>query len=141
MNERYICKGKWKDNGEWIEGNLLVLDYDEYRIATSCLRGDDENLLNVCAYEVIPETVRQCTGKKDKDGIWIFEKDIIRTKRHGASIGRDKDFVYDIFEVVYTSAAFKIINANRAFSLDGKSTDYDIIGNSVDNPELLEVER
>ena len=141
MNERYICKGKWKDNGEWIEGNLLVLDYDEYRIATSCLRGDDENLLNVCAYEVIPETVRQCTGKKDKDGIWIFEKDIIRTKRHGAIIGRDKDFVYDIFEVVYTSAAFKIINANRAFSLDGKSTDYDIIGNSVDNPELLEVER
>lgn len=26
MNNRYIFRGKRKDNGEWIYGNLLVLD-------------------------------------------------------------------------------------------------------------------
>ena len=77
MNNRYICKGKRKDNGEWIYGNLLVLDEDEYRIAISCLQGDDENLLTVRAYEVIPQTVGRCTGLPDKNGELIFEGDIL----------------------------------------------------------------
>ena len=139
MNERYICKGKRKDNGKWVTG--YYVRNGEHCYIFSGRIGVTKGYVDWERYEVIPQTVRQCTGKKDKDGMWIFEKDIIRTKRHGAAIGCDKDFVYDIFEVVYTSAAFKIINANRTFSLDGKSTDYDIIGNSVDNPELLEVER
>ena len=64
MNDRYLFRGKRVDNGEWVEGCLLTID-GEYRIATSCLQGDDENLLdNVCAYKVIPETVGQCTGSK-----------------------------------------------------------------------------
>ena len=45
------------DNGKLVEGCVLELDYGEYRIATSCLHGDDENLLTVCAYEVDPDTI------------------------------------------------------------------------------------
>ena len=48
-----------RENGEWVEGCMLVIDGEEYRIATSCLRGDDENLLTVCAYEVDPDTIEE----------------------------------------------------------------------------------
>ena len=53
--ENYTYIGE-RENGEWVEGCVLLLD-GEYRIATSCLRGDDENLLTVCAYEVDPDTL------------------------------------------------------------------------------------
>lgn len=54
--ENYTYKGE-RENGEWVEGCVLLMDGGEYRIATSCLQGDDENLFTVCAYEVDPDTI------------------------------------------------------------------------------------
>lgn len=54
--ENYIYVGE-RENGEWVEGCVLILDNDEYRIATSCIQGDDENLFTVCAYKVDPDTI------------------------------------------------------------------------------------
>ena len=54
--ENYTYKGE-RENGEWVEGCVLLIDNEEYRIATSCLRGEDENLFTVCAYEVDPDTI------------------------------------------------------------------------------------
>ena len=62
-----LFKAKRIDNGEWVEGCLLVLDDETYRIATSCLQGIAEQLLEVCAYEVDQSTVCQYTGLKDKN--------------------------------------------------------------------------
>ena len=53
--ENYTYIGE-RENGEWVEGCVLLID-GEYRIATSCLQGDDENLFTVCAYEVDPNTI------------------------------------------------------------------------------------
>lgn len=77
MNDRYLYRAKRTDNGEWVEGCLLVLDDETYRIATSCLQGDAEQLLEVCAYEVDPSTICQCTGLKDNNGKLIWENDIV----------------------------------------------------------------
>lgn len=54
--ENYTYKGERK-NGEWVEGCVLVDEDGEYRIATSYLQGDDENLWNVCCYKVDPDTI------------------------------------------------------------------------------------
>ena len=53
--ENYTYTGE-RENGEWVEGCVLLMD-GEYRIATSCLSGDYENLFTVCAYEVDPDTI------------------------------------------------------------------------------------
>ena len=52
----YTFKGE-RENGEWVEGCMLVLDGEEHRIATSCIQGSDENLFTVCAYEVDSDTI------------------------------------------------------------------------------------
>lgn len=78
MNDRYLFRAKRIDNGEWVEGCLLVLDDETYRIATSCLQGDVKELLNVCAYEVDQSTICQCTWLKDKNGKLIWENDIVK---------------------------------------------------------------
>lgn len=72
-----MFRGKRIDNGEWIEGNLLVMDGEEYRIATSCLQGDDDDILMVCAYEVDPDTVGQLAGWNDRHGSNVFDGDVI----------------------------------------------------------------
>lgn len=57
MDNKYLYRAKRLDNGKWIEGALLPLDDKTYRIATSCLIGDNNNLLTVCAYEVDESTI------------------------------------------------------------------------------------
>lgn len=129
MNSRYIFRGKREDNDEWIEGDL-----------TQWNDGD----MSICIgtgvlFKVIPETVGQCTGLKDKNGKWIFEGDIIRTKKYGRVIAHSTVSDYDIFRITYVPAVFRLENIHRAFNLVGNSADYEVIGNIHDD-ELLEVQ-
>lgn len=136
MNERYLFRGKRKDNGEWAYGGLDT-DWglkpeqrDRYWIIQAYL---GEAL-------VIPETIGQCTGLTDKNGKLIFEGDIVRTKHYGKVIENRNVADYDVFKVVYTYAMYRAENKNRAFNLvDGER--YEVIGNIHDNPELLEVSK
>lgn len=142
MNNRYICRGKRKDNGEWVEGYLIqgnktyiaTTEAINYMVvSTSCMA-------SIELVEVIPETVGQCTGLKDKNGKLIFEGDIIRTKKYGRVIAHSNVRDYDIFIITYVPAVFRIENIHRAFNLVGNSADYEVIGNIHDNPNLLKIE-
>lgn len=53
----YAYRAKRIDNGEEVAGCLLVIDGEEYRMATSCISGSAPNLFEVCAYEVDPDTI------------------------------------------------------------------------------------
>lgn len=143
MNNRYICKAKRKDNGEWVEGYYVcaeLLDNSGYEHLII------EQSADGSSHKVIPETVRRCTSLKDKNGKLIFEGDVLRRKI------KDK-YVY--YKVVFTEFNEQCNSCTEYIGFMAEmitctsisSIQYlvrcgaEVIGNIHDNPELLKVER
>ena len=78
--------------------------------------------------EVLPETVGEYTGLKDKHGKMIFEGDIVTMPKYGG--GRHKSVVY------FKSGKFAVDGLNYGFK-DICPKNMEVIGNTHDNPELL----
>ena len=175
MNNRYIFRGKRKDNGEWVTGYYVFqrkrsgvfgqviseLDFDRHLIID--LRGN--------SHEVIPKTVGQCTGMKDKNGKRIFEGDILKQKttKEFAKFNSFKwelcgivtfgNYDYNQGEAGYCSVGWYIapLKSIAIYPKDYLVGDIqpglnqedilrsiypmEVIGNIHDNPDLLEVER
>lgn len=71
MENRYLCRAKRIDNGEWTQGDLV---HSVYKKGDTCV-GQYGN--EVGMHTVDPSTICQCTGIKDKNGKLIFENDIL----------------------------------------------------------------
>lgn len=127
----YTRKAKRVDNGEWIIGCLLEIVDGTYRIATSCLEGDSENLLNVCCYEVIPETICDPTGLTDKNSNKIWENDIIADKHYKYSVVWDEEEGSWMLETI-SRARYGLAGIGRI-----NSEKFEVIGNVFDNAELV----
>ncbi len=150
--DRYLFKAKRIDNGEWVKGSYL---YDYGRnihyifaneiVCPNCIN-DCRKEFSLQDYEVDPSTICQCTGLKDKNGNLIWENDIL----HNGN--------YFIVKWNVPCARFDIVLNNshnipmgewepmicdwktNDFKEYKKAVDYEVIGNIVDNPELLESE-
>lgn len=132
MENRFLFRGKRKDNGEWIFGNLIQTDDGVYIIQNYVPQHLIKN------YEVDPATVCQCTGLEDKNGNLIWENDIIECKdgKHNfqTQIEWDAYCAGFIFQDTETSVVgLDAITANGLYS------ESKIVSNIFDNQELLEV--
>ena len=127
MEDRYLFRAKRKDNGEWKEGFLLKR-WDGLWIFSI-----DEKFADL----IIPSTICQCTGLKDKNGKLIFENDIL-------SGHIDGEFPEDETRkrVVWHENGWCTNEPGWDYyeELDDfDSENFEVIGNMIDNPELLEV--
>jgi len=118
MKREILFRGKRVDNGEYIQGDLT-------RLITP-----RKTALFINGIEVIPETIGQFTGLTDKNGVNIFEGDILDAK---------SDIVVVRYEKIY--ASFGIWKKGWAFlhyfHEAVEPNDCIIVGNIHDNPELL----
>lgn len=144
-----LFRGKRAENDEWVFGDLRHIFYGE------CYPHivDNSNGLNnsVCGLEVDPATVGQFTGLTDRNGVKIFEGDIIKWHDNtelsiGGQIAEicygkyiDADSHFD--DVYLLGFYFKLFDKDKTCAtiswLDEYKNDFDIIGNIYDNPELL----
>ena len=144
MNREILFRGKRTDNGEWIEG--LVARYNP-KFECANIVDDFESLVPVKT-----ETVGQYTGLTDKNGVKIFEGDILRGFEYPFCSNINGEFNY-FAEIVWfdDSSAFGIYTFKNPKSnvrgISEGNTDYleyfnadkwEVIGNIHDNLELLE---
>ena len=121
-----IFRGKRTDNGEWVKGYLYITHIGAHEIGSY----DAEINIERFTFDVIPETVGQYTGLTDKNGVRIFEGDIVSLVKHDGLI----------YKVVYVPCRYELVNSKgvNCFVLDiYKSENIEVIGNIHDNPELL----
>lgn len=146
MEREILFRGKRKDNGEWICGDLLQ-DVESGICAIVSyvnLGGNIHDLSESCIFAVIPETVGQYTGLTDKNNVKIFEGDIVKGTAYSATRIGVIVWIDEIssFGVRYVNApnptAWENSSILRCVSR-GKTDEFaaEVIGNIYDNPELL----
>ena len=128
-------RGKSIKSSKWIYGSLFInKQIISYQIIDRTLYGK----------EVIPETIGQYTGLKDKNGTKIFEGDIVKIHGHSFDFGFEKDKIGQIkfingafgFYISQTENEYIFNELSVEFSY-GELNYYEVIGNISDNPELL----
>ena len=131
-----LLKTMYKDNCKdgFIYGSL-VISHGKYYICIMALCQINSLVNNgtTTMFEVIPETVGQYTGLKDKNGKRIFEGDIVTTKFNE----RNKPYatIYDEELAAFIGRDKNNFNFTTLGCIDNSLIE--IIGNIHDNPELL----
>jgi len=122
-------RGKSIITKEWIYGNLQIIGIKSYIFNDSQYDSPDH-------YEVISETIGQYIGRKDRFATKICEGDIVYVDNelHSAL------FPAGVFKVEWQDieAGFYLISKNLGCRPFDESSEYTIIGNIHDHPELLE---
>lgn len=132
-----LFRGKRKSDGEWIDGYYVQTnDFLDERKLNLIFEANSVNYPHseiVGTHEVDSETIGQYTGLTDKNGVKIFEGDIVWFD------GGWEEYGGNTFEVVFTNGCFYLgRNPDTVcFLLKAYIEWAEVIGNIYDNPELL----
>ena len=145
MQDRCLFKGKIKakntghEEMDWVIGNLVVEQSTGRHYIVDLSYFDDDTKIQDVLIEVEPSTICQCTGYKDKHGKLIWENSIVaywdtysteNGQSEAACIGK---VVWDTETI-----SFQVTNRLSAESYEVLD-ECSVIGNTFDNPGLLEV--
>ena len=142
--EKYLFRGKEKDSGKWIYGDLRHIS-DGHGGYILCIVDNTNGKNNdVTGVEVVPETVGMFTGSTDKSRTKIFEGDIVKGTAYSATNIGVIVWIDEIsgFGVRYVNAPNPTAWVNSSIlrcAAIGKTDEFaaEVIGNIYDNPELL----
>lgn len=112
-------------NGDWVYGLITKLYNEKYGFPAEMV---DTN--GISGIEVDYNTIRQYTGLMDKNGVKIFEGDIVRIGGVNYPV---------IFNTMGGCAEFALKD-DVPFGFDYINVPMEVVGNIYDNPELLEEE-
>jgi uncharacterized phage protein (TIGR01671 family) len=118
---------KW----EWVYGGLAIHSEDYCIVQPDWYSCNGEALEFNCI-DVIPATVGQYIWLKDKNGVEIYEGDVVEYekadgKKYKGKILYNEDW-FDIFHKSVSDCSLRGIGSNNM----------EVIGNIYNNPELLE---
>ena len=130
-----LFKAKRIDNGEWVEGCYVTSDGKSF-ICMDIV--EHYCVIALRWFEIDPETLCPFTGLCDKNGKKIWENDILMAHL-------DESYPEDVtYETVEWGVAGWV--GHEANSIDRQYLDefdtkyYEVVGNTFDNPELLQEE-
>lgn len=131
MQREIIFRGKRVDNGKWVVGDLQHNRDCFGNISDSQIYYFDSKHGRCFYEEVIPTTVGRYIGRLDKNGVKIFDGDILRDNELTLNVKWDN-----------TNCIFSVEGIYKGGKCNGMVAQYNlgtmqIIDNVFDNPELL----
>lgn len=146
METRYLYRAKRIYNGDWVCGYIARYGHtgrEQYYIIPSYAS-------DLYSFLIDKNTICQCTGLKDKNGNLIWENDILDGFTYPYMSGGVHNYYvevcwcsnvpgFGIYTQKYPESKVAGISVGMTELMeDWNPNDWKVIGNTFDNPELLE---
>lgn len=129
MKREILFRGFNEKNNKWIYGYYFV-NRGLHFVVTDEIQTNP--LVDWTDFVVIPDTIGQYTGLKDKNGVKIFEGDIIESKGYKHLVTYNENLAG--FCSVNVKYPEDLLGINQQWINECSKV---VIGNVIDNPELM----